>query len=536
MVPIRRARQENWGKFGVTTTQVAKIRGPATAMQTGLLYESSLSGKPWVNLEQVVVDLQPGAVTPAGLKAAWTALAHRHQALRSVFVADAELGLQIETHPLPDFGFEVQSVAPLPSDLMQFLRQDRDRGADPLGFPYWRVTCLDRGAAGLTLVWTIHHALVDGTAMRIVLEDLHDLLAGQPLAPPQGPALANLDRQLCAQDKDAARAYFQTVLADPVGPTAWLTASDHTPGRIQRLTHTLPRATSDALRDKLALMRATPLNAVQAAWALVQARWGGQSRAVFGLVDSGRSLLPAYAQTVGCMISTLPMQVDLGAHPRLSDLLTHLRSSTLAMRPHGHADLADIRRWTGSPGNQPLFDSIVMLARGSLGTAVARAGKSGLFQDIRLLEEGSAPLTLAVYDDPAIGIEFEYDPARLPPDRAAQVLDHVARLLTSIANAAPDCALGQLAMLSKDEQAALIALAQPAHPVATDQPPCIATRFEAVAQATPDAIALISGQTGATLTYAALDQAANGMAQALVTAGLAPGDLVACTCRAALTM
>ena len=215
-----------------------------------------------------------------------------------------------------------------------------------------------------------------------------------------------------------------------------------------------------------------------------------------------------------------------GAAPRIDAVLADLRAGTLAMHAHEHAALTDIRRWCEVPGTLPLFETMVMFERESLTTTMRRAGPDWATRRVTLLEEGAMPVTLAVYGDPEILLMLEHDPARVPATRASAMLAHMAEVLAAMAAASGTVPLAQLTMLPRSEEAALLALGRPdiRLPAAL---PCMASRFEAAARATPDAPALsIVGGAGP-LSFAALDAAANGLADALHAEGAGPGAIVA---------
>jgi len=75
-------------------------------MQQGLLLESTLAGRPWANLEQIVVDGTLPQFAAGPMRAAWLALAARHDALRMRLVPDAQGGVAQQVLPEP-----VRSVA-----------------------------------------------------------------------------------------------------------------------------------------------------------------------------------------------------------------------------------------------------------------------------------------------------------------------------------------------------------------------------------------------------------------------------------------
>lgn len=493
-----------------------RVLGPASAMQAGLLYESTLSGHARAHVEQIVVEMP--AVPADRLGQIWQDLATRHQGLRLSLQADETGTLRLVEHLAPRV--DLRQIAP-PVDLAAFLRDDRAAGADPRSTPGWRVSLLDQGKGRQVMVWTIHHALIDLTGMQIVLQELFACLDGQALPPVQALPLADVVAALDAQDKTKARAFFRAMHADSSGFIPFLHGPRDATPRMAQMSHRLDAALSEALRANMADLGATPLNAVQAAWGLVLARWTGQAEACFGLVEAGRSLVPGSEGTVGCLISTLPLRIGFDPSQTLGSVVAGLRATTLSLRAHAHASAAEIRRWLGLSGQAEVFDTLVMYARGSLATRL-----SDSVRQVRLLEEGRSGATLAVYDGDEIEIVLEHDSTRLPEAKARAVLDHVTRLLHQMAGAGAATPLGALEMLGPQETEALHSLAHPVQEVRPDLP-CLASRFEAVARTTPEGLALIDAADGQSLTYEDLDKRANALAWRIHRSGLGPEDLVA---------
>jgi len=508
------------------------MHGPASAMQVGLLYESALSGRGRANIEQIVVEAN-GLDEPA-LRVAWAELAARHDALRLCLRPDDGATFRLAEQPLPVIDLRPVDLGPCPPEdrakrLEAFLAEDRAAGADPRTYPNWRVSLLRFGPQETVMVWTIHHALIDGSSMEIVLEDLSTLLEGRALAPLMAPAFIEVVSRLAKIDKAPARDFFRAMHAGSGGLAPFARSGlsgSSADARMEHLSIRLAKDESAQLRAQVQAFGATPLNAVQAAWGLVLARWTGQAEACFGLVEAGRDLVPGCAQTVGCLIATLPLRIGFDPTQTLRSLLVGLRATTRDMRPFVHVGLGDIRRWAGITGQAQLFDTIVMYARGGLPARMQARGGFWAARPVRLLEEGTAAATLAVHDEDAIELILEYDPARLGARRARAALMHVAHLLRAIAQAAPEDRIDRLGMLGASEQARLMSAAHPAVTVAPECP-CIATRFEAIARAQPDTLAVVDAADGQSLVYAELDQRANALAWQIHQAGLGPEDVIA---------
>ncbi|SCY53665.1 non-ribosomal peptide synthetase [Paracoccus tibetensis] len=504
------------------------VSGPATDSQIAFLMAGADRSRPRAHLEQIVAEAPAETLDPVRLRSAWLHLARENDSLRMVLEDDEDgrLILRVLAEPQLDLRLLDWSFAGAEEQqrlMAEFLEADRAEGLDPRQQPGWRVTRINLGAGRAAMLWTIQHAMTDGTSMEILLTRLWEDLVDRRRRAPPATSFAEVLQRKPALGREGAKAFFARMLEghDRVAPLRPHQAGG-TP-RMRRLRAVVPAEAIAALDRQLAAMGATQLNAVQAAWAIVLGRWTGQPAACMGLVDAGRSVDASWAETAGCLISTLPFQVDLAARPSLRALLTDLRALTLEMRRHAHVELTEVRRWSGRHGAAPLFDTVVMYARRTLAEALEARGCG--WTNLQLVEEGDALVTLSVHGGAQMRIELEHDAVRLTEDEAARMLGHVTRLLTAMGAADPDAPWAGLDMLSPDETEALLALGRP-RDMGDDTLPCPATRFEQVAAAAPTQPAIIDAATGAVMDFRTLDQRANAQAQALADAGLGPEDVV----------
>lgn len=512
----------------ITSFQSTTVSGPATDSQIAFLMAGADGRRPRAHIEQIVAEAPAETLDPARLRSAWLHLARDHDSLRMVLEDDEDgrLVLRVLAEPRLDMRLLDWSFAGAEEQerlLAEFLETDRTEGLDPRRQPAWRVARIAFGGGRAAMLWTIHHALTDGTSMEILLTRLWDHLTGRRRPATRAASFVQVLGPKPSLGRDGAKTFFAHMLEghDRIAPLR--PHQTDVPPRMRRLRATVPAEATAALDRQLAAMGATQLNAVQAAWAIVLGRWTGQPAACMGLVDAGRSVDADWAETTGCLISTLPFQVDLAARPSLRGLLTQLRAQTLEMRRHAHAELTEVRRWSGRHGAAPLFDTVVMYARRTLSEALEARGCG--WTNLRLLEEGDALVTLCVHGGARLRIELEYDAARLAEDEAERMLGHVTRLLTAMGAADPDAPVAGLDMLSAAETEALLVLGRP-QDAGADALPCPATRFEQVAAAAPTQPAIIDAATGAVMDFRTLDQRANAQAQALAEAGLGPEDVV----------
>lgn len=507
-----------------------------TPLQLGMVYESTLAGRPWVNLEQVVVHFDDEDIEAGPLRAAWATVAARHDALRlSILWRKRVTPMQI-VRERPDVALTAEDWSQMSPRkqavaLTQHLEDDRERGVDLEASPSWRVMLIRLGARRSVMVWTVHHAMVDGRSISMVLDQVFGALAGAAPPTDTAPGFADYAAALAGTDQTGAEAFFRDRMGGFGQPNA-ITAPDEScapipPARKRQIEQRLDAALSRALVARADAAGATLANVVHAAWGIVVARWSGDSSAVFGVTRAGRHLMPGNAGTVGCLINTLPIRVSLPDGDIATDaLLADLRANTLDLRGHDHAALTDIRRWCEVPATLPLFETMVMFERESLATRMHRLGPDWAKRRVTLLEEGAMPVTLAVYGDPEILLMLEHDPVAVPAPKATAMLTHIAEILASLAASGPTTPLSSLTMQTRSERASLLALGRPNRKL-PDAVPCLASRLEAAALANPDAPALAMVGAGGGLTHAALNAAANGLAHALCAMGAGPGQIVA---------
>ncbi|MDO9637831.1 MAG: amino acid adenylation domain-containing protein [Pseudotabrizicola sp.] len=510
----------------------ALVEHALTPLQLGMVYESVLAGRPWVNLEQIVVHLDDELVTEDALRLAWAQVAARHEALRlSVLWRKRVAPVQVLRDRV-EVALTVEDWSALPPRrlagmLDQFLEADREQGVDLEAAPAWRVLLAHLGPRRSVMVWTVHHAMIDGRSMAIVLDEVFAALRGRALPPAPDAGFLAYATGLAAQDTAASEAFFGGYLADFDQPNPLTDVSDDSGMTRKRvLERRLDTALTQALSARAGAAGATLATMVQGAWGMVVARWTGRSTAVFGATRSGRQIVPGTTRTVGCLINTLPVKVQISP-PRPTDaFLAELRRDALVLRDHEHAALTDIRRWCGLPGTEALFDSMVMFERASLNETMRGLGPDWASRRVELREEGAMPLTLAAYGDAGLLLMLEHDPVAVPAPKAQAMLDHMADLLAALAAAGAATPLTDLNMLSPPEQAALIALAQPDR-MLTPADPCVALRFSEMARQRGNALALRMVGRHNILDYLALDARAEELAGRLVQAGAGPGQIVA---------
>ncbi len=513
---------------------------PLTPTQLGMIYESVLADRPWINLEQVVVHMPDEPADADAMRAAWSDLCARHEPLRTVFdwhgreepVQRALPKAEIDFH---EFDWTDRDAADREAALRGWLAKDRVRGVDLTRAPNWRLTWFRIGPRHAILVWTFHHALLDGRSFTALLREALDAYEARvasgamPDPGPPPPRFADHCRAVRSQDLSAAEHHFRSALDAFDGPNKIdLGAPDTRPsdGRKRLLDARLPASTGRALQARAKATDSSIATLVMTAWGLVTARCSGRKEAVFGTTRSGRYLLPSARDMAGCLITTIPARLTVDGEATIDKTIARFRGDQFAARPFEHTPLGDIAAWAGLPGGTTLFDSAVIFERGSVDGILRALGGAWTRRRIEVLEEGALPLTLAVYADPEILVRLEYDPAIHTPEVGQRLLDYTCRALDALASLPGDTPLAQIDMLPTGERDDVLRLAAPTgrHAPARGT---VLDRFRRASEAMASRPALRQAGIPGQLSLSELNVRSDALAQELAARSVGPGAVVA---------
>jgi amino acid adenylation domain-containing protein len=288
---------------------------------------------------------------------------------------------------------------------------------------------------------------------------------------------------------------------------------------------TLPRELSAALGALSRREGVTLFMTLLAAFQVLLHRYTGQDDIVVGSPIAGRTR-PEIEGLIGFFVSTLVLRAQLGDQPTLRELLGRVREA--ALDAYAHQDLpfeklvdAVVQRRDLS--RSPVFQASLVLqnappAPPSLGPVPARRVE---------VERGSAKfdLTLVFQEDEAsesLAGFLEYPTALFDAATIARMAGHLVMLLRG-AVADPGRRVSELPLLPPDERhRLLVEWNDTAKPYPEDV--CLHQMFEALADRTPDATAVVFGRER--IAYGELDRRANRLANHLRTLGVGPEVLV----------
>src|SRR6476660_9934996 len=381
---------------------------PLSPLQQGMLFHYLKEPHSGVDIEQLVIHL-PEAIDASRLEAAWQWLVLRHGILRARFLWEGVDQPRQEILPGIAVPFSVEdgrqrSPEEQKVKLSAFLERDRSRGFELDAAPLLRLTLFAWSEFSFTLVWTFHHALLDGRCFPILLAEVFaayaELGTGR-ISPRSEPfPYRRYIEWLQQEDFTAAQEFWKRYLRGFTAPTPLMVDHKTPPQALRDMQgedwETLGPATSTRLREFAESEALTMNTLVMAAWAVLLHRYSGESDVVFGATRACRkSSVPHADETIGLFINTVPVRVEL--HDRLSvlSLVRNVRQQWIAMRPFEHSPLALVKAVSQVPAVQPLFETLVVFEKYRLDTAMRSLGSEWTNRQVELHELTNFPVTVA---------------------------------------------------------------------------------------------------------------------------------------------
>jgi amino acid adenylation domain-containing protein len=479
-----------------------------------------------------------GPLDPGALQQALGEIVERHEVLRTTFAPAPEGPLQVvasgEAVALGLIDLEDLPEAERRQEAERLAAVEMQQPFDLARGPLLRATLIVLSEAEHMLVMVTHHIVFDGWSEAIFLRELTTLYgalvrgAPAPLAP---LAIQYVDYTLWQRRRLRGKifadqlSYWKKQLAD----VALLDLPTDRPRpaaqtfRGAKKTATFSPALSDEIKALGRRAGATLFMTLLAAFQTLLHRYTGQDDIVLGTPIAGRNP-PEVEGLIGLFINTLVLRGDLSGDPSFTELLARTRKT--AVEAYERQDLpfeklVEELRPHRDPSRAPLFQVMFVLEN----TPRANFELAGLTATPVEIDSGTAKLdlTLSMEEAPgALKAVVEYNTDLFERDTIERMLGHFETLLRGIVEN-PDRPLSELPILSAAERRRLRVEwndTQRDYP----QDKCIHELFEAQADRTPDAVAVVFD--GESLTYSELNRRANRLAHQLQKLGIGPEALV----------
>ncbi|BBZ69419.1 hypothetical protein MPRS_05120 [Mycobacterium paraseoulense] len=497
---------------------------PLTPLQQGLLFHATTTRGGADDLYVVQLDIGvTGPLHPDRLRDAVQTVVDRHPHLVARFWDRPDEPVQvIPANPTMAWRYVELDGGDPGARVQELCAAERAAVYDLADRPAFRVAMIRTATNRHRLVLTIHHIVLDGWSVPILVNETFASLTGQRLAPPA--PYRRFVTWLAERDLDAARAAWGQVLAGFGTPTLVGPPHQLEPGARGLETFAVSAGTTRALGELARSHQTTVSTVLQAAWAQLLTWLTGNHDVAFGTTVSGRSAEVAGAESmVGLLINTIPVRARITPETNTADLLDQLQSAHYETLEHEHLSLNEIHRMTG---HEKLFDTLFAYENYPLETSAMAVDHELSITDFDVFERNHYPLTMqAALSGERLGLRVEYDAGVFDAHTVAALTERLERVLVAM-TADPARRLSSLDLLDGPEHARLdeignrAALTRPVPAAAS-----IVESFAVQVAHRPDAAAV--GWSDVSMTYRELDEAANRLAHLLVAEGAGPGQSVA---------
>ena len=482
-----------------------------------------------------------GTLDYAALRAAFDAMAARHESLRTTFplidgrpvqqIAEAA-GLPVIYHSMPDGVMNIDEAA-----LIDWVAAEAAQPFDLQQGPLVRVVLRQVTPSRYLLLVNMHHIIGDDWSRRLFMQEFSTLYrcyveqAAAVLAPLaiqyadfaqwqrdwlQGPVL---DQQL---------AYWRTQLVDAPPLLELPTDRPRPPQQRfvgERLVVTVEADLAQALRAFSRQQQSTLHMTLLAGFAALLARYSGMTDLVIGIPVAGRTD-PQLEGLIGFFLNTLALRIRLHDEPNFTELLAAVKQVTLDGYAHQDAPFEQVIEAlnpTPQLSHTPIFQVMFDLAQADQ----ASLDLPGLRVQPVAFDLPTAKFDLNLvfsetHDATGLTAVWEYNSDIFDRTTIEQLARHLQALLRA-ALAAPTQPVTELTLLTATEQQQLIEGWNPISQQAPVEVP-MQQLFEAQVLRTSDAIAAYNGDQ--TITYAALNERANRWAHQLIAHGVTADVIV----------
>ncbi|MGE3275231.1 MAG: amino acid adenylation domain-containing protein [Vicinamibacterales bacterium] len=392
-----------------------------------------------------------GPLDVARLERVLTAVAARHEALRTTLVAEGGLPVQ---HVHPPAAVRL-TVVPAPDQASPEVAY-RAAAAPVMHQPFeladgpgWRAALLRRAPEDHCLLLVFHHALFDGASAAVFGADLeaaweNDRAGASPIldlaATHQADFAAWQHVRNSLGHLDAHVDFWARALADPpdldLGGDERAAAPTLSGGRARQVVAgSVMEGFARLAREE----RATPFIATLAAWVSWLRLRSGSDDLIVGTPSAGRTRV-AFEQTVGMLTNTLPLRFDLRRCRTLRDVVRLARVTLTDAHAHEEAPLERVvQRLRASGVHRPLARTSFALVPQrlpapqltGLATSIVPVSMQGGRVDLGL--------TLSAAGD-AWDASLEYSADRFSAGAAADALEAFLAFAAGVA-ASPDAPL-----------------------------------------------------------------------------------------------
>ncbi|GAA3775395.1 hypothetical protein GCM10022225_74130 [Plantactinospora mayteni] len=423
---------------------------PLSPVQRGILRPTLDEADPAGDLEQIRLVIR-GRLRVAEFRQSWHRVIARHEVLRTGFVRhEAKEPVQVVAAEAPPPEWHLDDLRTIRAcqrrrGLAEFLAADRVRGFALDVPPLSRFALLRVSETEHLLVWTVHHLVVDGWSLPILLREVlteyRAAIEGRDAALPAPTPFRDHVAWSAARDLAEAEEFWRAELSDRPAPGPLQSDPPEWRGEpadaFDEYSLELTSEDTYLLHETIGQQRLRLETVIQGCWARLLSARAGTDDIVIGSTVAGRAAGAVAAETlVGPLANTVPVRVRIRPDQPVGVWLRGLQARQALARPFDHLPPALVRSWAGPPAGVPLFETVLDFETYPMDNDLFTGTADASTLSVRFDGRWSAsyqPLNLLVVPGERLGLHARYDLRHLAPETVESLLTDLALLLSLVA-------------------------------------------------------------------------------------------------------
>src|SRR5579864_8669015 len=511
---------------------------PVSSLQQGLLFYNLLAAGSGVYIEQLTFRLKSSLVK-AAFRKAWQKIVDRHAILRTSFHwteqgKPRQVVLQQLEVPWVEEDWRNRSEVQQTAGLAAFLEQDRLRGFDISRAPLFRCTLIQMADNLHTLVWTNHHAILDGWSRSLLFDEVfrvyEGLRRGEEVELGEVVGYREYIEWVQRQDLGKAERYWRKALAgyEPGGSWGLGRRRKEEEGREEEGREPergsygqevveLSAEASQRLQQFCREEQLTLNTVVQGSWGVLLTGYSGEREVVYGMTVAGRpGELKGVERMVGLFINTLPVRLRVERRKSVREWLRGVQEQLAEMREYEYTPLAEIQGWSEVKGGEGLFETLVVFENYPVERGVGEGMEVLGVEGVWVREQTNYGLTLVVVPGRRVRMQVLYERKRYGAGAMKGLLRQLEAVLGQMA-ADGGQRVGRISMLTEEDVERIRSeWKESVDEFASSKR--LEELFQEQAERAPDVVALVCEDRQ--ISYAELEQRARGLARRLKQVGV----------------
>ncbi|MFW3610737.1 condensation domain-containing protein, partial [Staphylococcus caprae] len=212
------------------------------------------------------------------------------------------------------------------------------------------------------LIWSHHHALLDGWSVTLLLNRLNEIyfeVQEKNYKNNKIPQFSDYINWLNNQNKSEAKHYWNKKIDMLQSPTLVKMQDGDNDTRIIEYNFKLDKEISRKIKQIVKNNRWTMNDFIQSIWSITLSCIVGKDNFSYGIVSSGRNPeVDRVGEIAGLFINTIPQVIDLKKYKKFKDLIEYVRRSQNESQKYEYLSLTEIKRNSHMKDSKELFNTL----------------------------------------------------------------------------------------------------------------------------------------------------------------------------------